>query len=185
MRTVPPRLVDRARPARRILVPTDPCFSTSHVLAQVQSSSGASGWPTANLALAMPFAISVPTVVEQFGVATGTTLNVNVDIGIYTSGLALLTSTGSVALSSASTWQWFNVTDIALPHGRYYLGMSVNSTSAQDVFFYGATVASALATVGCLQAASSFALPNPLASTAEASSFTRLPYVAMIGRAPY
>lgn len=154
-------------------------------MAGVQGSSGASGWPSANLALAIPFEVSVPLVVDQLGVATGTTLNVNVDIGIYTSSLARVISTGSTALSSASAWQWVNVADTPLAKGRYYLALAANGTSPQDVFFYGATVASALAVAGCLQAASSFALPDPLASTAEASSFTRLPYVALAGRAPF
>jgi hypothetical protein len=87
-------------------------------------------WPTANRALYVPFTISEPgyTATQMF-VYNGTAVSGNIDVGIYDVTLARLVSMGSTAQAGTSAIQTFNITDTALPPGRYWMGVAMDNTT--------------------------------------------------------
>ncbi len=95
-------------------------------------------WLGADVALYMPFIVRKEFVVKQFRLANGGTLAGNVDLGIYDStaeGLpqTLQDSTGSTAHAGANDVQLFNVSNIALSAGLYYMAAALSSASATVV----------------------------------------------------
>ena len=86
-------------------------------------------WPTANRAIYVPFVIVEQVTVVKLWMYNGlAAANGNIDIGIYNAtSLSLLVSSGAVATAGAGVVQDFDVTDTALPPGRYYLAASLSS----------------------------------------------------------
>jgi hypothetical protein len=116
-------------------------------------------WPTANLALYIPFKVTVPYPVKRLFWMNGSGTLGNVDVGVYTRGGGKITSTGSTAQSGASTPQYANASPVVLlTPNVYYLSMSCSVTT-NGVFGHPSTaVHNRLA--GLLQQASAVPLPS-------------------------
>ena len=104
-----------------------------------------STWPLADLVLYIPFVIPSPCLVVYMWTHNGATAAGNTDIGIYdtnSSGLpgAKLASIGVTAQSGTNAIQTFNITDVALMPGRYWLALK-NTLSTSTFFRFATSVA--------------------------------------------
>jgi hypothetical protein len=125
-------------------------------------------WPTANLALFVPFRLFMPATAYQLLFLVGATGAGNVDVGIYDSQKNLIVSSGSTLMSlTASTWQELNITDTLLLPGDYLLAAACSLTTA-TCFRGTANDEVGLATMPLYEQASAFPLPatcNPVPVT--------------------
>lgn len=87
-------------------------------------------WPSANMAVYIPFWLPWPyTVRRVFWMNGSSVTTVNVDFGIYNADGTLIYSTGSTARSGASALQYVAPTAFVLSPGSYYFGYSCSSTT--------------------------------------------------------
>ena len=124
------------------------------------SASGSAAWPSANLAMYVPFVIPDRTsfaAVRAF-VFNGATASGNFDVGVYNESFSLLFSTGSTAQSGTQAPQAVTVATTLAP-GRYYLGLAFDNNIA-TVHGTASHVAGTLTALGVLQQASAFPLPS-------------------------
>jgi hypothetical protein len=121
---------------------------------------GSVAWPTANLAIYVPFRVPVAIVAYKIACGTGAATTGNFDLGIYNAAGTRLVSTGSTAKTTANSDRVIDITDTTLIPGMYYFAMAVDTLSAA---YQGWTAPNVgyLNLLGCRQQASAFALPNP------------------------
>jgi hypothetical protein len=129
-------------------------------------------WPTANLAIYVPFRIIYPYSPVNIIHHNGSTTAGNRDLGVYDIEGNRLVSTGSITTTSSNSIQNSTISVTLLP-GLYYYAMSC--ASATNVT-YGWTTANAAqaAAYGCYQQASALPLPATATFAAMASSFIPL-----------
>jgi hypothetical protein len=132
-------------------------------------------WPSANLAIFVPFRIAEITTVYKMACGTGSATTGNFDLGIYDLSGNLLVSTGSTAKTSATSERVVDVTETTLLPGAYYLAMAVDTASAAYV---GYTLVNAELgkLFGMREVASAFPLPSTV--TFATSTGTVVPLVA-------
>lgn len=118
-------------------------------------------WPSANLAIFCPIHVGSPVLVKQLFVLNGATASGNIDVGLYASDGTRITSAGSTAQAGTSAIQAFNITDIQIGSGLYYIAVALdNNTGTVEGHTFAITAgANALKTMGLAQQASAFALP--------------------------
>lgn len=187
MRTVAPNSLTRPRLARqgRIITTADPEFG----LAPIMSVGGATvsgAWPSANDPCAVPFTINDAMVVTHLGWRNGSGAGSNHDIGIYDENWKRLVSAGSSASGSSSLWQFINVTDTAIPAGRYYLVKVIDATTANRARYWSHAATVGFTTMLGLKetATDSFPLPDPLTNMVSPITHARVPIIAFAVKAP-
>ncbi len=152
----------------------DGCALEACTLSTVAVASAA--WPSANLAIFMPFTIRVPTPVVRFFWANGSTVTGNMDVGIYTPDGTRIASQGSTAQTGFASLLQFPTaisTKVILPPGPYYFGAACSGTTNAG---FGQTVTAAEGRMaGLLQMAT--AIPLPATATFAQWSGTLLPIV--------
>lgn len=122
-------------------------------------SASSSTWDAANRAFYIPVRISQAILLAQFFVLNGATVSGNIDVGIYDIAGTKISSSGSTAQAGVNAIQTFNVTDIAIGPGLFYLAGSMNNTT-------GAVANSSLSSavvgdkaMGCFMQNTAFPLP--------------------------
>ncbi len=116
-------------------------------------------FPTANLAILIPFQLPESTQVAQLFWHNGAAVSGNVDMGIYTADGRRLVSTGSTAQAGTSTHQAVDITDTILGPGLFYMAIALDNTTG--TLFSGALGSAVGAKVlGMAQMASAFPLPT-------------------------
>lgn len=146
----------------------DLCPSFAAAVANGYSAASAV-YPTANRALFYPVFCQEPFTARFMGIANGTAVAGNVDVGIYDVLGNRLVSSGSVAQAGTSTVQTFNIADTDIPMGWYFLAVACSSTTAQ---FMRMSAANQLLRAHCVMQMDT-ALPLPATATfaALASSY--------------
>lgn len=91
------------------------------------SASGA--WPTANLAIFIPFVLTRPTTIYQLGWFNGSAVSGNIDVGIYDAAFNRLTSTGSTAQAGTTAPQSVDITDIIIGPGLFWMAAVMDNTT--------------------------------------------------------
>jgi hypothetical protein len=144
-------------------------YSIGVELAAIAQAAPASAvWPTANLAILIPVALPHRVLATKLWWYNGATVAGNVDCGVYTADGRLVISSGSTAQAGANTIQEVDITDTWISHGRYYLALSLSSTTA-TVFRWN-TAAQLAKFLGIAQAASALPLPATLTLAAPANA---------------
>lgn len=117
-----------------------------------------SAWPSSNLAIFEPFAVTMPTIFSKLFLMNGATISGNVDLGVYSMDGTRIVSAGSTAQSGAGTLQVLTVSTTTIGPGTYYMAMAADNGTAS--YFKGA-VGQVLRTrvTGCAQMATAFPLP--------------------------
>jgi hypothetical protein len=92
---------------------------------------GDTTWPTANLALFVPFVLSEQITFNVLRILIGGVTSGNVDVGIYDINGKRVVSTGSQAAGLASQGQAFAITGTVVYPGRYFLALAVDNTTLQ------------------------------------------------------
>lgn len=165
---------------------TDPIIissATPQSIGEVMNSMGlaigALAWSTANKAIYIPVSISAPVTIVKMFVINGGTASGNIDVGIYDRGGARLVSSGSTAQSGTSVIQEFNITDITLNPGLYYLACAMdNNTGTLEMWTNSLAISKSL---GIAEQASAFALPST-ATMATVSASLRTPFIGATQR---
>lgn len=121
-------------------------------------SSGA--FPASNDALLVPFYIHQSSLIKRLFAINGSSVSGNIDMGLYTQDGARITSIGSTAQAGTSTIQFFDIADITLGPGRYYLAVAMDNTTG-TLFRANPSVAR-LQAVGMAKQATAFALPSSI-----------------------
>lgn len=186
MRTLPNQLGQPVLPDGRILTLASPEFSPGPHMSWCDVNAPAGAWHAANDPFGIPFALPRGGVVNQIGWHNGSAAGGGIDVGIYSLSWVRLVSSGSVTGSGNSLWQWANVTDTALPRGRYYLVMVRDNTTANRQAFYGTPNVAAYTAFlgGQTSTTDSFPLPDPLVGMT-ASALTLPPLMAIAFRTPF
>lgn len=141
--------------------------------ATAQTFQNAAVWPSANLAVYIPFTIGYPTTFVKATWFNGATVGTNhVDVGIYDSQGNRLVNTGSTLTSGASQIQSASITPTKLEQGSYFLAMSMDGTT--DTVFRSATPAAIISAWGLMNQATAF--PLPTTASFSAPSFAQIPY---------
>lgn len=120
-------------------------------------TAASAAYPSANLALFLPFLLGSPTTVTKLCVVNGGTASGNVDVGIYDAVGTRIASAGSTAQAGTNALQAFDITDVVLGAGLYYLAVAKDDTTGTILRVN--PVAEILRAFGCFQMASAFPLP--------------------------
>lgn len=136
-------------------------------------------WPSANLALFIPFYVSRRTTITQIFCLNGATVAGNLDVGIYTQDGTRIVSSGSTAQAGANAIQALSITATQLSAGVYYMAMSMSSATA-TIFRTTLFNNTATRSIGVAQMAS--ALPLPATATFASATFGTIPLFALTTR---
>ena len=109
-----------------------PMIAALDMISGVSSGAtvGAGAWPSANLAIFVPWRVVAPTWARRVWYASGNATG-NVDVGIYRDDGSLVVSSGATAQGSTNVVNFINITDTQIPPGDYFLALSCASASAQ------------------------------------------------------
>jgi hypothetical protein len=141
-----------------------------------QSAGVASAaYPSANLAIYIPFRIDIPITVTNLYSYNGSAVSGNIDIGIYNNLGGLIVSKGTTAQAGTSAIQTFSITATSLTPGQYYLAVAMDNTTG-TLFTISLAQIAFLQVIGMAQQATAFVLP----STATFASSTNN-YIPCIG----
>ncbi len=130
----------------------------NNVAQSADSARTSTVWPSANLAIFIPFFLPIRMTLQNLFWTNGTVISGNVDCGIYTADGVRIASTGSTAQTGTSTGQFVSVTPVSFGPGLYYLSLSVDNVTATIGGGTNGNLA-LMKTVGLAEAASSFPLP--------------------------
>jgi hypothetical protein len=130
-------------------------------------------WPSANLAIYVPFRVAASITVDRMWVYKGGTAAGNIDIGIYNDAGTRLVSLGSTADAGTTVIVTFDVANTTLSRGYYYLAFACSDGTAT---FARAAIGGNMP-FGVKQEAS--ALPLPATATMVDSMTTN--YIPILG----
>lgn len=114
-------------------------------------------FPASNDAIFVPVYLKQTMLIQRLFSINGATASGNIDVGIYAEDGAKITSAGSTAQSGTNVPQFFNITDVAIGPGRYYLAVAMDNGTG-TLFRVNTTVARCQ-TLGMAKMATAFALP--------------------------
>lgn len=114
--------------------------STSHSQAGFMSfarasifTQNATAWTTSGLGLYIPVMLEVPATIYKMSVVNGGTINGTIGVAIYDESFNRLTSVAGATHTGASVVQTFDIADITVMPGVYYLMACMASTTATVV----------------------------------------------------
>lgn len=119
-------------------------------------------WPSANLAIYVPFFLSKPITFSTMFWMNGSTVAGNVDVGVYAEDGTRIVSKGSTAAAGTTTLQVVTVTTTTIGPGLFYLALACSSTSE---LVYKTIIGQVLRTKFTGMAQQATALPLPATAT--------------------
>jgi hypothetical protein len=128
-------------------------------VAFVVSNPVSGAWPTANLAINIPFSLPHPMPVRRLFWANGSAAGGEWNAGILTAGYELLGATGKVAGSGNTAIQYGSVTEMLLNPGSYIFSLAHSATTANQANSMAITAIQGRI-AGMTQQASSLELPT-------------------------
>lgn len=141
-------------------------------------SPASTAWPSANLAIFVPFVLARPFLVVKMFIKNGTPANGNTDLGIYDSEGTKLVSSGSTARSGATQFQEFDIADTLIGPGQFYMAAAHDGTG--NFFSYTWFSLQVTQVFGLFDTATSFALPATV--TFRAATVNYVPQMGLTGR---
>ena len=132
-------------------------------------TTASTAWPAANRAIFVPFILSSPMLVTQLFALIGAISSGNIDVGIYDRAGTKIVSSGSTVMGTINVLQLFNITDVVLGPGRYFMACAV--ANATGTVFAGASTARRYVAQGVCQQATAFPLQATATFAAAAAAF--------------
>ena len=154
-------------------------FHKDSLAAMLGSTLGSGAYPTLNLAYYYPFILYQPIVVVKLFCYNGSIASGNIDLGIYDKGGTRIQSAGSTAQSGTSAIQSFDITDVLIGPGLFYLAVAMDNITGT---LWRASIGQAGRLMGIFQQSSAFALPST-ATFAATSGNLYLPMIGLTTRA--
>lgn len=157
--------------------------------ASASAGSGASPWSdAANTVLFFPFVLEATTTFYKGFAVTGASPGSNFEVGIVDDAYAKITSSGTIAAGAvASVPVVADFTDVKLPPGLYYAGMSCDATTTGRWTRWSlATIGAAFwAGMGCFKHAAG--APGSFPSTATPADYSNsgFPLFGLITRSVF
>jgi len=121
------------------------------------SSPGSAAFPAANDAIFVPFVIQSATPIKRLFSANGTVASGNIDVGIYSEDGARIVSAGSTAQAGTTDLQFFDIADLILGPGRYYMAVALDNGTG--TLQRANIIVARLQCLGLAKQASAFPLP--------------------------
>ena len=146
-------------------------FNTSGDMAGL----GGQFWPLANLAMYIPFCLSVTITIAKLWLYVGVAAN-NWDIGIYDEAGTRLVSSGSTAAASTGI-EVADVTDTVVGPGLFYFGQAWNGTAGGPHGLVLTGLVYAQRSIGIVEQTSAF--PLPATATFAAFARTIIPFMGL------
>lgn len=141
-----------------IIPPSPEALGASMFTLTTNATFNSSGvWPSANLAIYIPFTIRRVTQIYKLFTVNGSAAANSFDIGIYSGDGTKIISTGSTAQSGTTVVQAVTITTTTLGPGQYYMALAMNGTTG--TFFKTGSAVQILHTEGILNQATAFPLP--------------------------
>lgn len=140
-----------------------------------QTTLADAAWPNANTAVVVPIILPTNGVITKMFWSNGSTISTpgSVDVGVWSTGGTLLTSTGSQTPSGTTNVQTIDITDYPIARGVYYMGMTASVANAANY-----TVSSrALANAAHARAAGAYEITSaapPFSTSASPATFASL-----------
>jgi hypothetical protein len=139
-----------------------------------------STYPSANLAIAVPFQTARALQIRKMFWANGTTAGTNsVDVGVYSLNGSRLVSGGGTLSVGANALQEVDVTDTMLQPGSYYMAYAQNGVVMTPIMQSLASAANVRA-CGIVQMATAYVLPTTL--TFAAATTVLIPFFGLSTR---
>lgn len=127
----------------RAIMPMQVSTITMHpwlTLALCDNTSASAVWPTADLAMYIPFALHAPAIVKELWWYNGASVSGTVDAAVYNEdGTQRLFSAGAPSQAGTSAPQAVDITDTLLLPGRYWMGLVLGNTTGTFVRLTGVT----------------------------------------------
>ena len=143
------------------LVGTDSwhCLGTQ-LAASANIAPSSQTWTTANAALYMPLLVTEDITVTKLWCLNGAAVSGNVNMALYTSAFAQVANSeiGSTGQLNTNVIQAFDITDVALTAGLYYIAIVLDNTTG-TLFHYTTPSAAQMQSWGMAQEAAVFDLP--------------------------
>lgn len=153
--------------------------SINSVMCYVNSSPGSAVFPTANLAIFVPFRIGRPMTISSLFALNGAAVSGNIDLGIYSADGTKIISTGSTAQAGTSVMQAISVTSTQIGAGLFYLAVAMDNTTGTLIRWApGAAPISKM--IGLAQMATAFPLPATATLATVANAY--VPDIGCTGR---
>lgn len=122
----------------------------------------------ANVGLFIPFVIPEATTFTKMFWCNGSAVTGNIDVGLFQEDGTLIVSIGSTAQSGTTNAQAVDITDTTLARGRYYLGMTSDTSSISQKVYASLPPAGVLQAFGLVEDAS---CAPPLSTNANPATF--------------
>lgn len=105
------------------------------------AAAASTAWPTAGLALYIPFYVSAPGLAQGIFVQNGTAVSGNVEVALYDEYGNKIATNGRVAQSGTSAPQYVAFAQpVLLTTGRYYIALMFDNTTS-TVLSWGTSLA--------------------------------------------
>jgi hypothetical protein len=167
------------RPQNSVIIsPLSPeSLSGQPVVTTTAAAPITSTWPSASLAIGYPFVVYNPIIITKLFVENGANVAGNWDVGIYGQGLSQITNM-TAAMVGATAIQAFDITDVTLNPGIYYLFAAQNNIAASAGRIVPAI--NMCAVNGAISVAAGFPLPATITASRISQAF--IPMVcALVG----
>lgn len=126
-------------------------------------------WPSANRAIFVPLLLRSQIQVKRLFALNAAAVSGNIDVGIYTFDGTLIVSTGGTAQLGIVQPQFFDITDLTLPPGKYYLAAALDNITGTNQRSNPAIVI--CRGIGILQMATAYPLPTTAVFATVASAY--------------
>lgn len=168
-------MITHLEPNAAIITPWSAIESIGSKIAalnQALTAAASAAWPSANLAIYVPFVLRRQITVTQLFWYNGATASGNVDIGIYSADGARIVSSGSTGQGTINVLQAVDITDTPIGPGLFRMALAVDNGTA-TMFSVATSLIALLSSCGVTQQATAFALPA--SSAIATATFDYLP----------
>ncbi len=144
---------------------------------------GSQNWPAANVGVFIPFTIPEPVTFTKMFWGNGSAVAGNIDVGLFDESGTRLVSIGTTAQATVSTIQVVDITDTTLARGRWYLGMTSDTSGATQKVLQAVPVGGICQAFGLLKDTS---CAPPLSTNANPATYVAydlasIPLVGVMG----
>jgi len=149
------------------------------------TAAASNNYIAVNTGVFIPFGLSEPCTFTKVFWGNGTAVAGNIDAGLFNEDGSLIVAAGSTVQTTTGTLQVVDITDTTLARGRYYLGITSDTSGiTQKVLATTGQVAGVCQALGLLQDTS---CAPPFSTSANPATFVayNLAFIPLVGAQGY